>query len=80
MQTKNNYLKSSKSKGDFQGCLHALSDAYQICCLCPLQKHWSNLKYKDTSDEMRGFRKQMWDTSMIGVKVDSQGETTASYS
>lgn len=76
MQAKGNYLKSSKSKGDSQGCFYTLSGAYQMCCLCPLQKHWSNSqamlrtlnKYEDFSDEISGFTKHVWDTSMITVR------------
>lgn len=75
MQEKGNFLKSSNSKGDSQGCSHTLSDAYQMCCLCPLQKHRSNSqamlrtlkKYKDFSGEISSFTKHMWDTSMVAV-------------
>lgn len=75
MQTKVNYLKSRKSKGDSQQYSHTSSGAYQMCCLCPLQKLWSNSqttlrtssKYKDFSGEMSSFTKHIWDTSMIAV-------------
>lgn len=64
MQAKGNYLKSSKSKGESQGCSYTLSDAYQCAaCVCyrnSQSSHAKNLnKYKEFSDEMCSFTKHI---------------------